>query len=136
MSTCLSCKQGGCAPFIKYCKSCYDKLNCPERQCKTCGSGFFLRFSRNPALREKQLFWFDCADCHKKKMHPVSVSVEKRKHEDLEDGEIILPNPPPPFELANYFEIFQANPEKFFQTFHNLLERVERLEKCFFDFNK
>jgi len=69
-------------------------------------------------------------------MHPVSVSVEKRKHEDLEDGEIILPNPPPPFELANYFEIFQANPEKFFQTFHNLLERVERLEKCFFDFNK
>ena len=133
MSSCFSCKQNSSAPFLKYCKGCYDKLNCPERQCKSCGSGFFLRFSRNPALREKQLFWFDCADCHKKKMQN-GFSVEKRKHDNLEEGEIILSKPEVKneFKFETYLEIFQANPEKFFLTFHNLLERVERLEKNFF----
>ena len=61
-------------------------------------------------------------------------SVEKRKHDNLEEGEIILSKPEVKneFKFETYLEIFQANPEKFFQTFHNLLERVERLEKNFF----
>lgn len=65
----------------------------------------------------------------KRKMEEDHFSLERerkvfeRKNMDhLEEGEIVH---------QNLSEIFQANPEKFFQMVYNLMDRVEKLEKMF-----